>query len=331
MNDIELKKIDKALLMMTKRDATSGGADDRRWAVILAGGDGTRLRSLTRAIAGDDRPKQFCPIVKGATLLQQTRERAALSILPARTMFVVTEHHKVFYQPLLTDVACERIVSQPVNQGTAPAILYSLLRLAAVNPDASVVFFPSDHYFSDDARFMAHVEMAFEAVGARPDLIVLLGITPTGPEVEYGWIEPASRILLKTPDALSRVRRFWEKPSRAHARMLFSRECLWNSFVMVGRVQEFLHVVRRTLPELYMAFERIRPTFGTTLEQRAVRALYREIPSGNFSHEVLAAAPDDLAVLPVREVEWNDLGEPARVLSTLAAMGAQVEWLSQAV
>jgi mannose-1-phosphate guanylyltransferase len=205
------------------------------------------------------------------------------------------------------------------------------MRLAEIDPRAAVAFFPSDHYFNDDAAFMSHVEAAFEAVSFRQDLIVLLGITPTGPEVEYGWVEPSTPILLKNRSGLRRVRRFWEKPGKAHACALFERGCLWNSFVMVGRVQEFLHLIRRTLPELYHAFAAIRPTFGTGVERRAVRALYHQIPATNFSHEVLAACPNNLAVLPVKDVEWSDWGAPDRVLSTLASIGAQVEWLQEAV
>src|SRR6266550_1229583 len=121
---------------------------NERWAVILAGGDGTRLRSMTRAIAGDDRPKQFCSIIGGRTLLDQTRERVALSVPSDRTLLVVTEKHQRFYQPLA--LPNELLVAQPESKGTAPAILYSLLRVAAKSPKAIVGLFPSDHFFADD-------------------------------------------------------------------------------------------------------------------------------------------------------------------------------------
>lgn len=330
MRDIDSKQMEKTGGAERGRSATALRQSDR-WAVILAGGDGTRLRSLTRVIAGDDRPKQFCPILGGETLLDQTLRRVSLSVPEAQTLFVLTEAHKEFYKPLLARVACHRKIVQPFNQGTAPAILYSLMRLADINPQASVAFFPSDHYLDDDEAFASHVDAAFEAVRTRQDLIVLLGIAPTGPEVEYGWIEPSSPIQLKTIDGLRRVRRFWEKPSHAHARALYERGSLWNSFVMIGRVQEFLHLIRRTLPELYGAFAGVRSSFGTGIEGRAVRALYDQIPPTNFSHEVLAACPNNLAVLPVKGLEWSDWGAPERVLSTLARMGAQVEWLRRAV
>jgi len=154
-----------------------------RWAVILAGGDGTRLLPLTRLIAGDERPKQFCPIFGGATLLDQTLRRVALAVPRHRTMVVVTRGHERFYLPLAAfgGVPSKQVIVQPKNQGTALAILYSLLRLAARAPKALVAFFPSDHYFSDEKKFTSYVEAAFEAVEFCPELVTLLGGPPTLP------------------------------------------------------------------------------------------------------------------------------------------------------
>src|SRR6185369_11465420 len=101
-----------------------------RWAVILAGGDGTRLQSMTRVITGDNRPKQFVPVIGGSTLLNQTRRRVALSIEPSRTMIVLTQKHQRFYQSLREEIPRGLLPEQPENKGTAPAILYALLRVA---------------------------------------------------------------------------------------------------------------------------------------------------------------------------------------------------------
>ncbi len=297
-----------------------------RWAVILAGGDGTRLQALTRTISGDDRPKQFCPIIGGRTLLDQTSHRVALSVTPDHTLTVLTRTHERFYAPLLKNVPKARLLVQPENKGTAPAILFSLLRIAQLSPNAAVAFFPSDHYFADNEQFMSHIESAFDAARIHPETVTLLGIKQETPEVEYGWIEPDVSLFGQLPRSISRVRKFWEKPSALMARGLMERGCLWNSFVMVGRVDAFLKMTERALPALFDFFSLIAPSFGTTSEASALSKLYSWIPSSNFSHEVLARRPDDLAVMQVSEVGWSDLGEPKRVFSTLQQIGLQTQW-----
>jgi mannose-1-phosphate guanylyltransferase len=308
--------------------STKAGKSDRGdwWGVLLAGGDGTRLRSLTRRIAGDDRPKQFCTILGRETLLDQTCRRAAQIIPSDRTLVVLTAAHERFYAPLLSNGLSRRAVVQPENRGTAPAILYSLLRIAAMTPMGSVAFFPSDHYVSDDEAFMAHVETAFEAVRARPELVILLGISPHSPEVEYGWIEPADPILVQGECALFRIHRFWEKPSFALAQTLLSGGCLWNSFVMVASVQSLLALIKSSVPDLYRVFASVRPMLDTFREGEAIQALYCRLLSSNFSQEVLAKRAANLAVLPVRGVDWSDWGEPSRVLASLAHIGMRPDW-----
>lgn len=298
---------------------------NERWAIILAGGDGTRLRSMTRAITGDNRPKQFVPVIGGMTLLDQTRRRVAGSVARDRTLLVVTEKHRRFYQPLPKTISPRLLLEQPQNKGTAPAILYPLMRLAAKSPEAIVALFPSDHYFADDEEFMSHIDAAFDIVELQPATVTLLGITATSPETEYGWIEPQRSILGRAKRSVTRVSRFWEKPNAKLAASLMERGCLWNSFVMVGRVDALLKMTRAALPELYSDFTAIAPTFESAAERKAVRALYNRIKDSNFSHQVLAVRPQDLAVMRVEDVGWSDLGEPTRVLSTLARLGLQSE------
>jgi mannose-1-phosphate guanylyltransferase len=294
-----------------------------RWALILAGGEGRRLRTLTKAVTGDAVPKQFCAVLGAETLLERTRRRAAYSVAPARTLVVLTRAHERFYRPVVAGMPPNCAVIQPEDRGTAAAILYGLHRVAIHDPLAPVAILPADHYVSDDALFMRHVDAALTTVTARPELVVLLGITPSEPDPDYGWIEPAES-LPGTP--LRRVARFWEKPGASVARALFERGCLWNSFVMVGRIPAFLSLIRRSAPGLEAQFSGLRAHLGHRTEPSAVRALYAGLDAVGFSDKVLQAGSAALAVLPVEGVQWSDWGTPARILATLTGLGALPTW-----
>jgi len=281
---------------------------------------------MTRTITGDSRPKQFVPIIGGRTLLNQTRRRVALSIKQSRTFIVVTEKHRRFYSPLLDEISPGLLLEQPQNKGTAPAILYSLLHVATRSPKTVVALFPSDHFFADDEEFMSHIDVAIDAAEIQPEMVTLLGITPTTPETEYGWIEPHPSILSNAQRSITRVRKFWEKPSLNLATSLMERGCLWNSFVMVGRVDALLKMTRAAMPDLYAAFDGIASTFRTEAERYALAELYSQIEDSNFSQQVLEERPEDLMVMRVGDVGWSDLGEPNRVLSTLARLGVQAHF-----
>lgn len=300
--------------------------EPKRLAVILAGGEGTRLRSLTRSIAGDDRPKQFCSIVGERTLLDATRDRVSLAISRENTYFSLTEKHERYYRAPLWNARPSQLIVQPSNKGTAPAILYSLLHLAALEPDATVAFFPSDHYFANDEAFMLNVESAFKAVELQPSAVVLLGIEPDKPETTYGWIEPAASLFGTEPTSISRVKRFWEKPTSPAAKKLMDAGCLWNSFVMVGRIDAFLKMIEQHLPDMFRMFNTSRRMLRTSHEQAVIRSIYSWIPETNFSGEVLEKAAAELMVMRVGDVGWCDWGEPQRVLGTLRGLGIRPEW-----
>jgi mannose-1-phosphate guanylyltransferase len=291
--------------------------------VILAGGDGTRLKSLTRQITGDERPKQFCSVMGGATLLEETQRRTWLELRRQRTLYVVNRAHEPYYAPILANEPVRNLVVQPSNRGTAPAILYSLLRIAAVDPSAVVAFLPSDHYISDNGRFMAHIWSRLD-VAHRCDLIILLGVEPESPEVEYGWIESTDRIAGSR--GLFGVRRFWEKPNQLLAQVLMLRGCLWNSFVMVASAKAFLETIANALPDLYRSFASLQNLLATGAEPSAFAQLYAQLQEVNFSHQLLAYHPERLAVLRVSGVRWNDLGEPKRVLASLHMAGIRPHW-----
>ncbi len=305
---------------------TGVGVRDHRWGVILAGGDGKRLLPLTRRITGDDRPKQFCALIGGATLLEQTRYRVSRMIDTDQTLLVLTGVHERFYRDQAADAPPSCLLIQPQNRGTAAAILYSLMRIRTLDSKGLVAFFPSDHHFLNDEAFSVQIELAFSLAESHPEMVILLGIVPEAPEGSYGWIEPGPRLESPCAGSIFHVNRFWEKPPEKRASDLMRRGCLWNSFVMVGRVGSFLELTRRTIPLLHNSFESIRQSFLTVGEADALSGLYAEISSSNFSDEVLSVSSSSLAVMRCSGLGWSDLGEPDRVLSVLARKGPKADY-----
>ena len=310
---IDRGRTDKSVAMERKHE----------WAVILAGGDGTRLKSLTRRITDDERPKQFCPVMGDVTLVEETQRRVALELAKERTLFLLNRLHEPYYVNILSDIPASNLIEQPRNIGTAPAILYSVLKIAAVDPQAIIGFFPSDHYVSDNTKFMAQIRSAFETAHVGQDLVILLGVEPESPETEYGWIEPGGSI----QGHLHQVRRFWEKPCSGLAAILQLRGCLWNSFVMIASVQALIDIIASATPALYNAFASAMPLFGTDDEPTMMKKLYALLGETNFSDRVLALVPERLAVLKVSGIKWSDLGQPNRVLASIQLAGLRPPWM----
>jgi mannose-1-phosphate guanylyltransferase len=292
------------------------------WAVLLAGGDGVRLQSLTRKIAGDSRPKQFCRIFGGKSLLGQTLERVDSIFRADRTLFVVTKAHERFYQEDLRHTDHSRIFAQPQNRGTAVAIAATLARIVHHDPDAIVAFLPCDHYYSDDEAFASTVRAALAFAGEYPASLILVGAEANHPEVEYGWIEPGPPISGRSPATLSQVIRFWEKPSFPKAQELLSRGCLWNTFVTIGRVRAFLELLYTAIPEVMFRI-------AATLTDADLDLTYREVVAADFSREVLAPQPHRLLVVRDAASGWTDVGNPSRVFDTLARDSIEPAWLGR--
>jgi len=291
-------------------------SSQKPWAVILAGGDGVRLRPLSRLISGDDRPKQFCPVFGDRSLLAHTRKRLAGVTEEDKTMFVVTRAHESFYADELGGVCSGQVVVQPQNKGTGTAIVFALLRIAQRDPDAIVAFFPSDHFYSDESRFLAAVESAVETAVVCPDSLVLLGAEATHPETGYGWIEPGPAPAWNVAGHLHQVVRFWEKPSLSTAQVLQRQGCLWNTFVMAGRAGAFLRLLESTVPGLLRGFSRFESSGDVAA------AYLDEVAPVDFSRQVLSRCSSELLVVRMAaSVGWSDLGEPERVLATLAQAG----------
>lgn len=283
-----------------------------------------RLRALTELICGDDRPKQFCPLWGGVSLLRHARRRAERSLPSHQVLYSLTKAHERFYLPELEDCPSQRVV-QPSNKGTAPGIVSGLLRIAEADRDAIVAILPSDHQFANEALFTENLDSAFYFAEQRRKSIILLGARPDSPETGYGWIEPGKALRGRSV-GLSCAERFHEKPPMQLAQRLLDRNSLWNTFVMVGSVQAFLKVVRSTVPDLLLACVATPPSEDSDGEVRISTSQYQHIPHTDFSRQVLSASLEQLLVFPLGPVGWSDLGDPSRALEALSRSGVEPDW-----
>ena len=297
------------------------------WAILLAGGDGARLQPLTRRISGDARPKQFCALIEGETLLARTQRRVTLAIRSDRQVVIVNRDHAPFFGNLPETLLPGRLVVQPANRGTAAGILYPLLAVRDLAGDVPVAIFPTDHDVGDDRGLTLAVEHALTTVERLPDRIVLLGVEADYPETEYGWIEPGPWPLPFGDESLFPIVRFWEKPSIELVQQLYGRGCLWNSFIMVGRTGAFLDLIAASMPALLQAFAPLIRALGSFREAAVARRVYASLPERGFSEHVLARACPRLLALKLKGVGWTDLGSPARVLASLRRTGRRPSWL----
>lgn len=284
----------------------------------MASGDGLpRGKSLIPASLRGQRPRHFCRTPGSDIVINQTRRQISLAFPKEKTMFVVSENHLSYCEDVLEDVPRRNIIVEPQDDGTTFSVLYSLLRLKELNPNASVTFFPADFIAADAKDFMTHVEAALDAVQRQPNLI-LLGVEPENADEEREWIEPD----LSSPvgDNLNvwRVRDFRERVSQFEARELMKRGGLWNSRVMVGTVSTFLRKIRRAAPEIYGSFIAAESKIGTPGEHLAMRRIYYgNYTDTNFSRDVLAKSADKLAVIPVPSAKVRGVGIKPPVIAVL--------------
>lgn len=283
----------------------------RLWAVVPAGGAGTRLWPLSRASA----PKFLLDLTgSGRTLLQQTCDRL-VPLVDDRMMVVTGALHADAVRRQI-DLDDDRILAEPSPRDSMAAIGLAAALLESRAPDALMASFAADHVILDDEAFRACVREAAEVADAG--LIVTIGVEPTGPSTAFGYIKAGPR-LDGFPTAQA-VRAFVEKPDRERAAAyVASGEYRWNAGMFVARASVLLDELALEHPDLAAGLRAIAAD-PSTLATR-----WPELTKIAIDHAVAepAAARGRVAVVP-GGFGWDDIGDFASLASILGGDKLQV-------
>ena len=288
------------------------------WGLILAAGDGTRLRSLTTTPGGLAVPKQFCSLHGGASLLEEALARAESVTQRCNILTVVADQHRRWWRRPLQWLPHANTIIQPKNRGTAAGLLLPLLHIVQRDPSGTVVVLPSDHFVRNEIVLAEALREATRMARADHQYVYFLGMVPDEADPELGYIVPGGR----TSTAAASVRRFVEKPPLDIARALVHAGALWNAFIVAASARALLGLYANRYSELISQMtcaleqDEFRPDVG-----RAVQQLYHTLPTLDFSRDVLQGQECALRVLAVPECGWSDLGTPQRVAETLNRYG----------
>jgi mannose-1-phosphate guanylyltransferase len=287
------------------------------WAVVLAGGDGRRLREITTTADGEVIPKQFCSLLRKTCLLEDAIGRAQAVASHQRICSVVAEQHRRWWSGALESLPEHNIFMQPKNCGTAHGMLLALLQIKRRAPNSVVVLLPADHYLSDETTMARSLRTAANLAADNQGLVYLVGVEPDHPDQELGYIVPSGQCR----DAPARVLRFAEKPSAEQARELIRAGALWNTFIFAGSVQALLGLFEGQFAATAKA---MRQALELSQSERngcvALQRLYADLESRDFSRDVLEHHEHLLRVLRMPSCGWTDLGTPKRVAETLRSL-----------
>lgn len=254
-------------------------------------------------------------------MMRHTIDRARHVVPKHHLLTIINENHFAYAEPDLRDQPPENIIMQPCLRETGPGILLPLLHVYERDPEAVVCLFPSDHFIWEEARFMQHVQTAYDFAAANRDLIVLLGIQPDRCESGYGWIETGHQLFNAPGKSIRRVQCFWEKPDDETTELFYNKGYLWNTLTLIGSVKKFLDLFRCYAPELFDPFLEIWQVLGSRHEQDIVRSIYTMLPSVNFSQSILERSAQHQSVITVQNVYWSDWGDQSRVIHDLQRFG----------
>jgi len=278
----------------------ASGINDHIYAVIMAGGSGTRFWPRSRI----ERPKQLLNITGDEILLIKTIELIKPIIPISRIKIVTTLSQADAVKRTAPEIPDENIIIEPFGKNTAPAIGISALFIERDDPDAVMVILPADHYIEDKSRFHKTI-MASAYQASQGDFLITIGIPPRGPETGYGYIEADE--LMDKKNLTYSVKSFHEKPDIDRARLFIKQgNFFWNSGIFISSASSMLKEIAQYLPHNYTWLVKIRSSLGRPEESGVIREAYENMEAISIDYGVMEKSKHVLMV--VGDFGWNDVG-----------------------
>ncbi len=273
------------------------------YCIIMAGGVGSRFWPLSRK----DKPKQFLDILGvGKTLLQLTYDRF-IDIFPEKNIFVVTSsEYGSLVKRQLPKIPPKQILLEPFRKNTAPCIAYANYRIQQMNPNATIVVAPSDHFILREEEFKRVILEGMDFVRDR-DALLTLGIKPDRPETGYGYIQINNGQGLAGNKNFRKIKTFTEKPDLELAKVFFeSGEFYWNSGLFIWSLKSVMEAFEHHLPEMNSLFKEGEGIYNTDKEKEFILETYSNAKSISIDYGIMEKA-DNVYVL-CSDFGWSDLG-----------------------
>jgi mannose-1-phosphate guanylyltransferase len=282
------------------------------YAVIMAGGSGTRLWPLSR----QKYPKQALKLVGDKTMFQYAVERIA-PLFPWERILVVTRaEHAPILMEQTPDLPAENFILEPEGRGTAPAIGLAAVHLQQRDPNAIMAILTADHFIIETKRF-CQVLKAAELI-ARDGSLVALGIRPSSASTGFGYIHQGSALGKKNGFRYFAVRGFTEKPDPTTAQQMFaSGEYSWNSGMFIWRVARILSEFERQMPDFYFKLQNTSAMLGTPEYPVMLEKTWPTVAKETIDYGIMEGARQ-VIVIPI-EIDWTDIGSWGSLLELLPA------------
>jgi len=237
--------------------ANEAPLDPHLWAVVMAGGSGTRFWPASRRA----RPKQFLRVVGERSLLQGTVDRLAGLVPPERVLIIGAAEHVGQVHAQLPEVPRANVLGEPCPRGTLPCAAWAAAEIARRDPDATLALLPADHVIAPREAFLEALARAAAAARAEP-VPVVFGIRPTHPATGFGWIEMGPAPERRADNGAARdLVRFVEKPDlRRATEFLAAGNFVWNGGVFVWHLDTIARLLRENAPAHYAAFDGRTPS-----------------------------------------------------------------------